>query len=70
MEPLFDNTEPPEPFDILAEVEKVEARSLLDPEITSVRKSEDEEDGARVPMEDPTGYGATGISEREDVEGL
>jgi hypothetical protein len=32
-----------------------ETESLLDPEISSGRNSEDEDDGARVPIEDPTG---------------
>lgn len=51
--------------DILAEVD-----SLLDPEVSSGRNSEEDDDGARVPIEDPTGYGATGISVREDADGL
>jgi hypothetical protein len=32
-----------------------ETESLLDPEISSGRNSEDEDDGASVPIEDPTG---------------
>lgn len=70
MDPLFDNTDPPDPLDMLTEVDKMAEESLLGPEIvTSARKSEDEDDGARVAMEDPTGYGETGMSEREDAEG-
>lgn len=69
MDPLFDNKELPVLLDMLTEDDKVEPESLL--ALTSARKSEDDDDdGARVPMDDPTGYGATGISEREDVEGL
>lgn len=48
----------------------VELDSLLDPEIRSGRNSEDDDDGARVPIEEPTGYGETGISAREDADGL
>lgn len=70
MDPLFDKTEPPEPLDMMTEDDNVEAESLMDPEVTSARRSDDEDEGARVPMEDPTGQGATGISEREDAEGL
>lgn len=47
-----------------------ELESLPDPAVSSGRNSEDEDDGARVPIEDPTGYGATGISLREDADGL
>jgi len=49
MDPLLDDTEPPEPLD------KTGGESLLDTEITSERKSEDEDEGARVPTDDPTG---------------
>lgn len=71
MDPLFDKTEPPEPVDTVTEDDKVVVtESLLEPDTTSARKSEDEDEGARVPIDDPTGQGATGISEREDAEGL
>ena len=46
------------------------AGSLLDPERSSGRNSEDDDDGARVPIVDPTGQGATGISAREDADEL
>lgn len=55
MDPLFDKTEPPEPLDMMTEDDNVEAESLMDPEVTSARRSDDEDEGARVPMEDPTG---------------
>lgn len=55
MDPLFDNIEPTEPFAMPTEDDNVVADSLLDPDITSACKSEDEDDGARVPTEDPTG---------------
>ena len=54
--PPFENVEPTDPLellideDILAEVE-----SLVDPRVSSGRKSEDEDDGASVPTDDPTG---------------
>lgn len=53
--------------DILAET-----KSFPEPELSSGRNSvdEDEDDGASVPIDDPTGYGATGISAREDADGL
>lgn len=69
--PLFERIEPTDPLDMLTDEDiRVETESLLDPEISSGRKSEDADDGARVPIEDPTGYGATGISAREDADGL
>lgn len=69
--PLFERIEPTDPLDVLTDEDiRVETESLLDPEISSGRKSEDEDDGARVPIEDPTGNGATGISAREDADGL
>lgn len=56
MDPLFDKTEPPEPVDMGTEDDRVvETWSLLEPEIISARKSEDEDEGARVPIDDPTG---------------
>lgn len=48
----------------------VEKASWLDPEVRFGLKSEDEDDGAKVPIEDPTGKGATGISASEDADGL
>lgn len=49
MDPLLHDIEPPEPLD------KTGEESLLDTEITSARKSDDEDEGARVPTDDPTG---------------
>ncbi|KAL8142816.1 hypothetical protein V2J09_015848 [Rumex salicifolius] len=43
---------------------------FLDPETASILRSEEEDDGARVAIDDPTGYGATGISDRDDADGL
>lgn len=48
----------------------VESESFFDPEIKSGRSSEDVSEGARVASEEPTGYGATGISVREEADGL
>jgi len=45
-----------------------EKESLL--EMKSGRSSEDDEDGAKVATERPTGYGATGMSASEEAEGL
>jgi len=41
----------------------------LDPDFSSGRNSEDV-DGTRLDSKDPTGYGATGTSIREDADGL
>jgi hypothetical protein len=53
--PNFDNIQPTEPFAMPTEDDRVVVDSLLDPDIISACKSEDEDDGARVPMEDPIG---------------
>ena len=54
--PLLEKIEPTDPLDVLiVEDIRVVAESLLDPEISSGRKSEDEDEGARVPIEAPTG---------------
>lgn len=53
---LFKRTEPIDALDALAdEADLVDDTSLRDPEVSSGRNSEEEEDGASVPMEDPTG---------------
>lgn len=68
---LFEKVEPTEALDVLIDEDiRVETESVLDPDMSSGRKSEDEDDGARVPIDDPTGYGATGISAREEADGL
>lgn len=48
----------------------VEKDSLIDPAANSGRSSEDDDDGAKVPIVDPTGKGATGISASEEADGL
>jgi hypothetical protein len=55
-DPLFEKVEPTDPLEVLIDKDILdETESLLDPEISSGRNSEDEDDGARVPIEDPTG---------------
>ena len=44
--------------------------STFEPDISSGRSSEDVVEGASVDSKDPTWYGVTGISVREDAEGL
>ena len=67
----MERIEPTEPLEELVEEDiLVDRVSLLDPEMSSGLKSDDEDDGARVPFEDPTGQGATGMSAREDADGL
>lgn len=52
----LEKTEPTDSLDALADDDIMAgAESLLDPERSSGRNSEDEDDGARVPTEDPTG---------------
>lgn len=54
--PLFEKVEPTNPLDVLDDEDiRVELESLLDPEISSGRNSEDDDDGARVPIAEPTG---------------
>lgn len=53
--PPFENIEPTEPLEVFMEDTWVENPSLPDPAFTSGRKSEDEDDGAKVPTADPTG---------------
>lgn len=54
--PLFEKVEPTDPLDVLIDEGILdETESLLDPEISSGRNSEDEDDGASIPIEDPTG---------------
>lgn len=58
---LSEKMEPTELLDMIIEEEEeeedilVDRASLLDPEISSCLKSDDEDDGARVPFIDPTG---------------
>lgn len=53
---LFEKVEPTGPLEVLIDEDILdETESLLDPEISSGRNSEDEDDGASVPIEDPTG---------------
>ena len=52
----MERIEPTEPLEELVEEDiLVDSVSLLDPEMRSGLKSDDEDDGARVPFEDPTG---------------
>lgn len=67
---LFEKLEPTEPLDMLMEDILVERPSLFDAERSSGLNSDEEDDGAKVPIEVPTGYGATGISASEDADGL
>lgn len=53
--PLFENVEPTEPVELLIEDIRLENASLLDPDKSSGLKSDDDDDGAKVPIEDPTG---------------
>lgn len=53
--PVFENVEPTEPVELLIEDIRLENASLLDPDKSSGLKSDDDEDGAKVPMDDPTG---------------
>jgi len=62
---LLDKLEPGEPLGIL-----VETPSLLAAEARSGLRLDEEDDGARVAADKPTGYGATGMSASEDADGL
>lgn len=56
--PLLEKIEPTEPLDELIEEDILVDRagaSLWDPDINSGLNSDDEDDGAKVPLEDPTG---------------
>lgn len=69
--PTVDKVRPTDAVDVLVDDDILdEADSMLDPEASSGRNSDDEDDGARVAMEEPTGYGATGISASEEADGL
>lgn len=53
---LLEKVEPTEPAAVLKEVDiLVDKTSLLDPDKSSGLKSDDEDDGAKVAIEDPTG---------------
>lgn len=60
--------EPTESLNVLLDDILVEKDSLL--ERNSDCNSEDDKDGAKVATDMPMGYGATGMSESEDAEGL
>ena len=67
---IFLRNDPTEPLGMLVREDiLVEGNSLLDPEINSSLKSEDEDEGVSVPIEDSTGQGATGISARDGTNG-
>lgn len=59
--------EPPLWLDFGSVLQRIEPICTL--EETSGRNSEEEDDGASVPVEEPTGYGATGMSVREEADG-
>ena len=55
MGPTVDKVKPTDPVDVITDEEiLVETDSLLNPE-ASCRNSDDEDDAARVPIEEPTG---------------
>lgn len=69
--PLCEYIEPTEAPVLLIDDIWGDGESPLYPAITSGLKSDDDDDdGAKVAILDPTGYGATGISVREDADGL
>lgn len=70
MGPLFENVKLTEALELLIEDICDDKASLLNPDRSSGLKSDEEDDGARVAVVAPTGQGATGISVREDAEGL
>lgn len=56
MGPAVDKVKPTDPVDVLIDEDILdETDSLLDPEASSGRNSDEEDDGARVPIEEPTG---------------
>lgn len=53
---FLEKVEPTEPVAVLKEVDiLLDNTSLLDPDKSSGLKSDDEDDGAKVAIEDPTG---------------
>lgn len=56
MGPTVDKAKPTDVVDVLVDEDNLdETGSLLDPEASSGRNSDDDDDGARVPIEEPTG---------------
>lgn len=56
MDPPDDKVKPTEPVDVLMDDDILDdADSLMDPGVSSGRNSDDEDDGARVPIDEPTG---------------
>jgi len=53
--PTVDKVKPTDPVDVLIEDILDETDSLLTPAPSSGRDSDEEDDGARVPIEEPTG---------------
>lgn len=69
--PAVDKVKPTDPVNVLIDEGTLDGTdSLLDPEVSSGRNSDDEDDGASIPIDEPTGYGATGMSAREEADGL
>ena len=55
MDPPVEKVEPTSPVDVLDDDEVLfETDSWLDPEVASGRNSDDDEDGARVAIDEPT----------------
>lgn len=52
---MFENTEPTDPLELLKEDICDDSVFLLSPESSSGLRSDDEDDGARVAIVDPTG---------------
>lgn len=63
---LFVCIEPTESLNVLLDDILIEKDSLLERNCSS----EDDKDGTKVATDMPMGYGATGMSESEDAEGL
>lgn len=54
--PPLETVEPTDPLTVLSDEDVLaETESLLVPELSSGRNSDDEDDGASVPIDDPTG---------------
>lgn len=71
MDPPDNKVKPTDAVDELIDEDILDdADSLPDPEASSGRNSDDEDEGASVPIDEPTGYGATGISAKEEADGL
>lgn len=69
--PVCEKIKPAELVDVFPEGGILaEYDSFLGPETSSGRSSDDADEGASVASNDPTGYGVTGISIRDEADGL